>query len=56
MRPIELSRALAAVLPTGRPVYVWGPPGGGKSSVVRQAAAAVPFRSTPRPGVARTPR
>jgi hypothetical protein len=40
MRPSEVSVALEAVLPTGRPVYLWGPPGVGKSSVVRQAAAA----------------
>src|SRR5262249_34928627 len=30
--------ALASLLPTRRPVYLWGPPGVGKSSVVRQAA------------------
>jgi hypothetical protein len=30
--------ALAALLPTRRPLYLWGPPGVGKSSLVRQAA------------------
>ena len=38
MRPSELSRALESVLPSGRPAFVWGPPGCGKSSVVRAAA------------------
>src|SRR4051812_12022349 len=38
MRPSEVARALAALVPTRRPVYLWGPPGCGKSSVVRQAA------------------
>lgn len=51
MRPSDLSRTLAAVLPAGRPVYLWGPPGVGKSSVVRQAAcelklAVVDLRAT----------
>jgi hypothetical protein len=41
MRASEVSKALAALLPTNRPVYVWGPPGSGKSSVVRQAANAL---------------
>ena len=38
MRPSEIIRALAALLPGRRPVYLWGSPGVGKSSVVRQAA------------------
>ena len=38
MRPSEVARALAALVPTRRPVYLWGPPGCGKSAVVRQAA------------------
>jgi MoxR-like ATPase len=38
MRPSDLTRALASLIPTGRPVYVWGGPGVGKSSLVRQAA------------------
>jgi hypothetical protein len=38
MKPSEVMLALAALLPTRRPVYLWGPPGVGKSSIVRQAA------------------
>jgi hypothetical protein len=38
MRPSDVARALAALVPTGRPVYLWGPPGCGKSAVVRKAA------------------
>src|SRR5829696_3161353 len=38
MRPSEVTKALAALVPTRRPVYLWGPPGAGKSSLVRQAA------------------
>jgi hypothetical protein len=38
---VELTTALTALLPTRRPVFVWGPPGVGKSSLVRQAAAAL---------------
>jgi hypothetical protein len=38
MRPTEVTRALAALLPARRPIYLWGPPGCGKSSLVRQAA------------------
>ena len=38
MRPSDVSKALAALVPTRRPVYLWGPPGVGKSSLVRQAA------------------
>src|SRR4029079_16077237 len=41
MKTSEVARALAALVPTGRPVYLWGPPGCGKSSVVRQAATAL---------------
>ena len=41
MRPTDVSKALAALVPTRRPVYVWGPPGCGKSAVVRQAAEAL---------------
>lgn len=41
MRPSEASCALETLLPSGRPLYLWGPPGIGKSSVVRHAAAAL---------------
>ncbi len=38
MRPSELIRALFALVPTKRPIYLWGSPGVGKSSVVRKVA------------------
>lgn len=38
MRPSELSKSLAALLPAQRPIYIWGPPGCGKSSVVKETA------------------
>jgi hypothetical protein len=38
LKPSDVTSALAALLPTRRPVYLWGPPGVGKSSLVRQAA------------------
>ena len=41
MRPSELVRALAALVPTRRPVYLWGPPGVRQVSLVRQAADAL---------------
>jgi hypothetical protein len=41
MRPSEVVKALAALVPTRRPVYLWGPPGAGKSSLVRQAAESL---------------
>jgi MoxR-like ATPase len=41
VKPVDVSKALAALVPTGRPLYLWGPPGVGKSSLVRQAAAAL---------------
>lgn len=37
MRSSDVSTALAALIPTRRPVYLWGSPGTGKSSLVRQA-------------------
>lgn len=36
MRPTELATALRVIRPTKRPVMVWGQPGVGKSSIVRQ--------------------
>src|SRR4051812_44810366 len=41
MRPSDVCKSLAALLPTGRPIYLWGPPGAGKSSLVRQAAESL---------------
>jgi hypothetical protein len=38
MRPSDVVRSLAALVPTRRPVYLWGTPGCGKSSVVRRVA------------------
>lgn len=40
MRPVDVSACLTALLPKKQPMYLWGPPGVGKSSVVKQAAAA----------------
>src|SRR5829696_5599735 len=41
VRPSDVSKALAALVPTKRPVYLWGPPGCAKSAVVRQTAATL---------------
>jgi hypothetical protein len=41
MKPSDVARALAALVPTGRAVYLWGAPGCGKSSVVRQATRSL---------------
>lgn len=38
MRPKQVIDALKALIPTRRAVYLWGPPGVGKSSIVRQVA------------------
>jgi AAA domain (dynein-related subfamily) len=38
VRPSDVSKTLAALIPTQRPIYLWGPPGSAKSSLVRQAA------------------
>jgi hypothetical protein len=38
VRPTDVTKALAALLPTRRPIYLWGAPGVGKSSLVKQAA------------------
>lgn len=41
MRATALRDALIAIVPTRLPAYLWGPPGIGKSSVVRQVAQAL---------------
>lgn len=38
MRPSDVSAVLYNLLPTRQPLFLWGPPGVGKSSLVRQAA------------------
>lgn len=38
MRPSAVSTVLHDLLPTRQPLFLWGPPGVGKSSLVRQAA------------------
>jgi MoxR-like ATPase len=38
MRPSALAMALAALMLTRRPIYLWGLPGVGKSSLIHQAA------------------
>ena len=38
MRPRDVSKVLSALIPTRKPVCLWGRPGLGKSAVVRQAA------------------
>jgi ATPase family associated with various cellular activities (AAA) len=43
MRPSHLAEAITALLPNRVPIYVWGPPGVGKSTIVVQAAAASGF-------------
>lgn len=39
MRPKHISEALQSLIPVGQPVFIWGPPGVGKSQVVARAAA-----------------
>lgn len=46
MRASELVAAMAAIVPTRQPVFVKGPPGVGKSSIVYQAAASIYNGST----------
>ncbi|MCI0456912.1 MAG: MoxR family ATPase [Gemmataceae bacterium] len=41
MKPSDVASALAALIPTKRPIYLWGPPGVGKSSIVKQAAESL---------------
>lgn len=40
MRPTQVSEAITSMLGTGQPLFLWGPPGVGKSSVIHQAASA----------------
>jgi hypothetical protein len=40
MKPSDIANALASLLPARRPLYLWGPPGVGKSSLIHQAAQA----------------
>lgn len=39
MRPTDVARTLRALIPTKVPIFLWGPPGVGKSALVKQAAA-----------------
>ena len=41
MRPSDVVLTLEALTPTKRPVYLWGPPGVGKSSVVKQVTESL---------------
>lgn len=41
MRPSDVSQTLKKLIPTQRPIYLWGSPGIGKSSVVKQAAESL---------------
>jgi ATPase family associated with various cellular activities (AAA) len=41
MRPSDVTKALAALIPTRRPIYLWGAPGVSKSSLVRQATESL---------------
>jgi len=41
--PSKIARALETLVPIRQPVFLWGPPGVGKSQVVAQTAAALGF-------------
>ncbi len=41
MRPIRISEVLQGIIANRWPVFVWGPPGAGKSSVVGEVAASL---------------
>jgi len=40
MKPSHITQAIAACIEINRPLFIWGPPGVGKSETVRAAAAA----------------
>jgi AAA domain (dynein-related subfamily) len=44
MRASEITASLQAIIPTLQPVYIVGPPGCGKSSIVQQAARAMDMK------------
>lgn len=46
MKPSDIVRYLSAVLPTKRPIWVWGSPGIGKSSLVYQSGSDIFPNST----------
>lgn len=48
MKPSQLAVALVALVSVKQPVMIWGPPGAGKSSVVRQVAEKLYGASTPK--------
>lgn len=41
MTPSQIARALRSLIPIRQPVFLWGPPGVGKSQIVAQTAAAL---------------
>lgn len=41
MRPSDVARALQGLVKARRPAFLWGPPGLGKSSIVKQTAKAL---------------
>jgi hypothetical protein len=43
LKPSLLAETITALLPTRRPVYVWGPPGVGKSQIIHQVAARLGY-------------
>ena len=55
MRPTDVTKALAALIPTRRPIYLWGPPGVGKSSLVETGRECAWPRTGRRPGDAARP-
>lgn len=43
LSPSHLTTALAKLIPTGRPIWIHGKPGAGKTSIVRQVAADIGY-------------